>query len=213
MTSALSPDGVESFVRDGFVQIPGAFSRHTAEEGCALLWQEMGLSTDDPAGWTDAVVRLTGSGAPPFARAAAADRLHAAFDQLVGPGRWIPRTGLGTFPIRFPVLPDPDDTGWHCDGSFGGWPFRLNVRSRDRALLMLFLFSDVGEDDAPTRIRVGSHLDVPRLLAPSGDDGMTFLELGPLLEATATRPVVTATGAAGDVFLCHPFLVHAAQAH
>lgn len=38
---------------------------------------------------------------------------------------------------------------------------------------MLFLFSDVGEDDAPTRIRVGSHLDVPAALAPAGDEGMS----------------------------------------
>jgi hypothetical protein len=30
------------------------------------------------------------------------------------------------------------------------------------------LFSDVGEDDAPTRIRVGSHLDVPAALAAAG---------------------------------------------
>jgi len=102
-----------------------------------------------------------GSGAPPFERAANTERLQLAVDQLVGHGRWIRRSGLGTFPIRFPNLPEPDDTGWHCDGSFGESPYRLNLRSRGRALLMLFLFSDVGEDDAPTRIRVGSHLDVP----------------------------------------------------
>jgi hypothetical protein len=47
------------------------------------------------------------------------------------------------------------------------------VRSDDRALLMLFLFSDVGPDDAPTRIRVGSHLLLPLLLAPAGDAGLT----------------------------------------
>ena len=29
----------------------------------------------------------------------------------------------------------------------------------------------------------------------------------------AHRPVALATGQAGDVFLCHPFLVHAAQPH
>ena len=34
-----------------------------------------------------------------------------------------------------------------------------NITSRGRALLMLFLFSDVGESDAPTRIRVGSHIE------------------------------------------------------
>jgi len=35
---------------------------------------------------------------------------------------------------------------------------------------MLFLFSDVGEDDAPTRILVGSYLDAPRILEPAGDE-------------------------------------------
>jgi hypothetical protein len=40
----------------------------------------------------------------------------------------------------------------------------VNVTSRGRALLMLFLFSDVGELDAPTRIRSGSHLDVAPLV-------------------------------------------------
>jgi ectoine hydroxylase-related dioxygenase (phytanoyl-CoA dioxygenase family) len=123
------------------------------------------------------------------------------------------RSGLGTFPIRFPNLPEPDDTGWHCDGSYGDWPCRLNVRSRGRALLMLFLFSDIGPDDAPTRIRVGSHLDVPALLEWAGDDGMAFTDLARQLGPTTARPVAYATGSAGDVYLCHPFLVHAAQAH
>ena len=31
--------------------------------------------------------------------------------------------------------------------------------------------------------------------------------------ATAGLPEVTATGLAGTVYLCHPFLVHAAQPH
>jgi hypothetical protein len=31
--------------------------------------------------------------------------------------------------------------------------------------------------------------------------------------SSAHRPVVTATGDAGTVYLCHPFLVHAAQPH
>ena len=141
------------------------------------------------------------------------ERLHVSFDQLVGPGRWVKRSGLGTFPIRFPNRPEPDDTGWHCDGSFGDWPYRLNLHSRGRALLMLFLFSDIGDQDAPTRIRVGSHLDVPPILAPAGEQGMSFLDLAHRLGSTSTRPIAYATGSAGDVYLCHPFLVHAAQSH
>ena len=88
----------------------------------------------------------------------------------------------------------------------------MNVYSRERALLMLFLFSDVGPDDAPTRVRVGSHLDVAPLLQPAGREGMIGAEASVLADrASVTRPVVPATGEAGDVYLCHPFLVHSAQ--
>jgi hypothetical protein len=78
----------------------------------------------------------------------------------------------------------------------------------------LFLFSDVGDADAPTRIRVGSHLDIARLLAPAGESGLTLRELAANgLAETNGRDEVLATGDAGTVYLCHPFLVHAAQPH
>ena len=35
----------------------------------------------------------------------------------------------------------------------------------------------------------------------------------PWVPETGGRPEAVATGDAGTVFLCHPFLVHAAQAH
>jgi hypothetical protein len=41
----------------------------------------------------------------------------------------------------------------------------MNVRSRERGLLVLFLLSDVDADDAPTELKVGSHRDIPRLRA------------------------------------------------
>ena len=80
-----------------------------------------------------------------------------------GLGRWRAQDGLGgTTPVRFPVEGDPGDDGWHIDGSYShDDEYWVNVRSDGRSLLMLFLFSDVGEDDAPTRIRVGSHLEYP----------------------------------------------------
>ncbi|MGV3711276.1 MAG: phytanoyl-CoA dioxygenase, partial [Gemmatimonas sp.] len=89
-----------------------------------------------------------------------------------------------------------------------------NINSRGRALLMLFLFSDVGENDAPTRIRVGSHRQIARQLAPHGDAGVTLGELATNgFEESADCREVLASGAAGTVYLCHPFLVHAAQPH
>jgi ectoine hydroxylase-related dioxygenase (phytanoyl-CoA dioxygenase family) len=88
---------------------------------------------------------------------------------------------------------------------------RVNYRSRARGLLALYLLTDVDEASAPTRLRPGSHLDTARVLAPAGDAGMAWLEAAQAAAAaTAHLPTAAATGRAGDVFLCHPFLVHAA---
>jgi hypothetical protein len=166
------------------------------------------------------VVRIGQIPNPLFREAANTPRLRTAFDTLVGPGRWQPLGSLGTFPIRFPSPADPGDCGWHIDASFGSenepdfLKWRVNIASKGRALLMLFLFSDVGEDDAPTRIRVGSHFDIARRLASHGDEGLTIGELAATEFAESShRPEVRATGPAGTVYLCHPFLVHAAQHH
>ena len=129
---------------------------------------------------------------------------------------------LGTFPVRFPSTEDPGDAGWHIDPSFaspGSDPadflsWHANVTSKGRALLMLFLFSDVGPDDAPTRLRAGSHLDIARTLAPAGENGLSLRELAANgFSETAARPEALAMGPAGTVYLCHPFLVHGAQPH
>jgi hypothetical protein len=212
---ALTNSQIQQFIEDGFIRLDNAFPREIADAGREILWRETGCDPHDPTTWTKPVIRLNGYADEPFQQAVNMPLLHAAFDQLVGAGRWEPRYSLGTFPIRFPHPDDPGDAGWHADASFAGedGSWRLNLQSKGRALLMLFLFSDVGEDDAPTRIRVGSHLDVPRLLEPAGEAGLSYLELGAQLDVTAHRPLALATGDAGTVYLCHPFLIHAAQIH
>lgn len=102
--------------------------------------------------------------------------------------------------------------------SFGDSPdfmeWRVNVKSSGRALLMLFLLSDVGRNDSPTRIRKQSHAVIARELLPYGLAGASLRRLSADgFASTADCEVVLATGAAGTVYLCHPFLVHAAQPH
>ena len=217
----LTSDDIQGFITNGFVRVDRAFTREIAEQGRAILWRDSGCDPLDRATWTRPVVRLGGSSDEPFRAAANTPRLLGAIDQLVGAGRWVPLNNLGTFPIRFPHQGDPGDTGWHVDGSYSPpenadasfFSWRVNVHSKGRALLMLFLFSDVGDCDAPTRIRAGSHWDVARILAPAGENGMSFMELAQRLEETAGKREVLATGEAGTAYLCHPFLVHAGQAH
>lgn len=222
MNTVLDPEAVQFFIENGFIRLDRAFPKELAAEGRAILWRDMGCDPLDRGTWQRPVVRLGGYNDAPFRQAANAPRLVAAFDQLVGAGRWIPREGLGTFPVRFPSDGDPGDTGWHVDASYPPPPnetdqtifrWRINLFSRDRALLVLFLFSDIDAVDAPTRIRAGSHQDVARILAPSGEKGLSFVQLTERLEASADRPEVLAVGEAGTVYLCHPFLVHAAQRH
>lgn len=218
-TNPLDADDIASFIRDGFIRVDQAFSRETAEEARAILWKATGYDPHDRSTWTKPVIRLDQFGQPPFQKAANTALLHRAFDQLVGPGRWLPLATLGTFPVRFPSNDPPGDDGWHIDASFGHdhpdfMEWRANINSKGRALLMLFLFSDVGPDDAPTRIRVGSHIDIARQLAPAGKAGLTLRELAAGgFAASANREELSATGEAGTVYLCHPFLVHAAQRH
>jgi hypothetical protein len=189
----LDDEQIEAFVQDGFVRVESAFPRSVAAECRERLWEATGCDPNDATTWIRPVIRIGGLDDAPFQVAATTDRLHETFDQLVGVRRWLPRVGLGTFQCR--------------QHSVGG--YRINLVSRGRALLMLFLFSDVGNDDAPTRIRVGSHLRLPSLLAPYQHDGTSLAELPPLEDLR----VVEAVGRAGDVYLCHPFLVHAAQPH
>ncbi|HMJ78674.1 MAG TPA: hypothetical protein VK507_22010, partial [Iamia sp.] len=164
------------------------------------------------------VVRITGRHAGLFAEPGLAPRLITATDAIVGGGRWVVQHGMGTFPIRVPHPDEPGDDGWHIDVSlppdddpdtvdYSRWG--VNARSDGRAVLWLLLFSEIGVDDAPTRIRVGSHLEVARALAPTGDATTSPYPFPPLDHL----PIALATGSPGDGFLCHPFLVHAAQRH
>jgi len=208
---------IESFMRDGFVTIPGAVPDHVVDACVDLLWKEIGLDRENPSTWAEPICWVGGMSQPPFIQAMHSPAVLEACERLAGPGRWKPRGSMGSFPLRFPHADEPDGLGWHVEGSYkpeGATTWWTNVRSRDRALLALYLLTDVAIEDGPTRIRVGSHRAVPRVLAPYGEDGAPGPTFAPeLVAATEHCDVGYATGRAGDVYLCHPFLVHAAQAN
>jgi hypothetical protein len=213
----LSQTEIDSFVADGYVAVRDALPAGVLRACQDEIWSALGdrgVQHDDPSTWRDPVVRIDCPETEAFAAAGTQPVLWEAFDQLIGAGRWWRRRGVGgTIPVRFPGQADPGDAGWHIEASFeknGDW--RVNYRSRERGLLALYLFSDVDTDSAPTRVRPGSHRDAARILMPAGDEGMPFPRAAMLAaQASADRPTALATGRAGDVILCHPFLVHAAS--
>jgi hypothetical protein len=213
----LSPAEIDAFVADGFIAVRGAVPDAVLDACRAEIWSALaagGVRPDDPLTWPEPVVRISCPDTPAFAAAGTQPVLWEAFDQLIGPGRWWRRPGVGgTIPVRFPSPADPGDAGWHIEGSFDkGGEWWVSYRSRGRGLLALYLFSDVDADSAPTRVRPGSHRDAARILQPAGPAGLPFGRAARLAaQASAARPTALVTGRAGDVFLCHPFLVHAAS--
>jgi hypothetical protein len=203
---------LDAFMADGYLKVHQAASRTAADAARAALWQQLGLSPDDPERWSAPVLwaaDMTGEG--PFGELVRSPALAAVLDQICGTGGWLPRGALGNIPVRFPVSPPDDDRGWHIDAntpqSDGSWA----VTGRPHTVLLLTLLSEVGPSDAPTRIRAGSHRDVASVLGP---DPVDMAEMGRMVDdASAQRPVVHATGAPGDTYVLHPFTVHAANEH
>jgi hypothetical protein len=178
MEGILNSQQIDQFITQGFIRIDHAFTPEIAVQVRNILWNDLGLDRNDPSTWTKPVVRLGMYSHDSFVASANTPVLHAAFDQLVGEGKWLPCRSMGTFPVRFPSDEDPGDAGWHVDASFPGddpanfLAWRVNINSKGRGLLMLFLYSDVSERDAPTRIRIGSHADVARALQAEGEAGL-----------------------------------------
>ena len=203
---------VDAFIRDGYVVIRGAFGTDTAAACRAAIWDCMagqGIREDDPATWPP-LAELDDLASGPFAAAGTSPALAAACDELIGPGRWTSPVNVGgAVVVRFPSE-ERANAGYHIEGSYDGpGGYWVNVRSKARGLLALYLFTDVGPGDAPTRLMCGSHLAVPRFLAPYGETGACAD--GVFWRPSALcLPTAHATGRPGDIYLCHPFIVHTA---
>jgi hypothetical protein len=207
---------IEAFMRDGYTVVRGAFDADTAaacRDGIWAVLAEEGVDRHDRSTCTRPAVRINTPPGEAFRTASRSPRLAEAYDLLIGEGRWAPRDDVGgTVPVRFPSEEYPGEIGWHIEGTFwGGTEYWTNVRSSTRGLLALFLFSDVGPWDAPTRLVLGSHLYAAAALAPAGEEGMPGGDVPELLRPSVLcRAIAEATGQAGDVYLCHPFIVHTA---
>ncbi len=202
-----------AFARNGYARLERPGLRAAADEARALLWARIPPSPVDRSTWTQAVVWTADlSGVGPFGRLAGGRELAGALDEICGPTGWRPRLCLGNIPVRFPGRSAVDDRGWHIDANTPQPDGTWLVSGRPHTMLILTLLSEVGPDDAPTRIRVGSHHDAATVL--DGRTAGSAADFGPLLdEASAGRPVEYATGSPGDVYLLHPLCVHAADEH
>ena len=211
---------LDSFARDGYLAVRGAVDAGTVAACQELIWAAMerrGVRRGDPGSWPPLVQGMDDLAGEPLLAAYLAPGLTAAYDELIGPGRWersVRSADIGeTVVVRFPAEGERANAGYHIEGSYaapdGSGAYWVNIRSRNRGLLALILFTDVRRHDAPTRLLCGSHLAVPRFLAPYGEAG-TDSDADFWRPSTLCLTAAHATGKAGDAFLCHPFMVHTA---
>jgi hypothetical protein len=89
-----------------------------------LIWTAMerrGIRQDDPGGWPALVQGMGDLTGAPLVAAYTAPALTAAYDELIGPGRWTrsvrPADTGETVVVRFPAEDERANAGYHIEGS------------------------------------------------------------------------------------------------
>ncbi len=206
----LTTEQINNFIDRGFCTLSGAFTAGQAAAARRRLWRRMeqkaGIRKSDSSTWPpnyDIEEHLDS----PEVTACFTDRLAAAVEQLVGPGRWSGIRRWGFWPVNFSFGADrPYDypsTSWHIDGNW----FRHTINSPHQGLLVIGLFTDIEQRWGGTVLALGSHKRTARVLA-GHPGGIHHREL---FREVLRQPIGNfheITGAAGDVVLAHPFLFH-----
>ncbi|HEX6686819.1 MAG TPA: hypothetical protein VF062_28900 [Candidatus Limnocylindrales bacterium] len=209
-TRVLTAEEAEQFVERGYVVIRGCFTREAAAEYTSTIWTRLGYREDEPDTWEKSSIHMPSHRDidirefAPKAWGAVCDLVGGA--QRVQPYRWrdafIVNLWEGADRPWEPA--SPSSPGWHKDGDF----FRHFLDSPEQGLLTLVLWSDVQHRGGATFVAADSVGPVARFLAehPEGvyPASFPFERL-----VSGCEDFVEATGQVGDVYLLHPFILHA----
>lgn len=218
MSALLSDAQIEHFVQYGFIHLPGCFDASpgsTARSWVEESWVRNGFDPDDQSTWPLDKIHM-----PHTESAAVRDFAPKAWDAICalcgGEDRLAgePRFGNG-FIANYGwgrdqpwVPPGPEAEGWHKDGDF----FLHFLDSPEQGLLIVVYYTDVGEKGGGTYIAPDSIGLVARFLAnrPEGVHPFGFPR-GEHSLIRQCRDFREVTGKAGDVFLLHPYMLHASS--
>lgn len=209
----LTAEDATHFLDNGYVVLRGCFSREAAAEFTAPIWDRLGYDERDPSTWAEPSVHMPARRQLDVREFA--PRAWDAVCDLVGGADRIakdrPYTWNDAFIVNLcegaerPWAPaSPGAPGWHKDGDF----FRHFLDSPEQGLLTLVLWSDVRHQGGATFVAADSVGPVARYLAdhPQGIRPGDY-PTGDLI-ARCSR-FAEATGAVGDVYLLHPYILHA----
>lgn len=211
LQNVLNAEDIRHFIQKGYVVIKEGFPKETAAEWAALCCHRLGIDPHDRATWHTDRVHMPGTKSvkvDEFAPKvwAAACQLCGGEDRVVSPWHWSDHfiVNLGERSDD-PWMPaGPDCPGWHKDGDF----FRHYLDSPEQGLLTLVLWTDVIHQGGPTYLAADSVSVIAKFMAdhPEGvlPGGFDFRA-----RVRECREFAEATGEAGDVYLIHPYALHA----
>jgi len=215
-TSVLSEADIENFLVHGFVHLkncfdtaPGSVAHRWVEES----WLRNGISPTDRGTWPNDKIHMPATETmkvrdfSPYAFSAICE-LCGGEDRVKGDISWgnsfIANYGFGR--DKEWAAPSPKAVGWHVDGD----TFLHFLDSPEQGLLIVALFSDIHPQGGGTFIACDSVQKVVRHLAshPEGTGPFDIPNEELIAQCRDCRETV---GKAGDVFLLHPFILHASS--
>jgi hypothetical protein len=212
----------QQFVEQGFIAIRGCFTREAAAEYTSTIWTRLGYDPDDRSTWAESSIHMPGHRSIDITQFAP-KAWGAICDLLGGADRVAPYTWNDAFIVNLWEGADrpwedasPAAPGWHKDGDF----FRHFLDSPEQGLLTLVLWSDVQHQGGATFVAADSVGPVARFLAdhPEGayPPRIAWTGVEPRPAYFPWRELVgqcasfaEATGEVGDVYLLHPYILHA----
>lgn len=205
----LSAEQSKHFLDKGYVVIHDCFSAKAAAELTETMWTRLGFDPADQSTWAATSVHMP-SHQQIDVREFAPKAWEAACDLVGGEDRVaLPYSWGDGFIVNLsegadrPWAPaSPDSGGWHKDGDF----FRHFLDSPEQGLLTLVLWTDVVHQGGATFVACDSVGPVARRLAEH-PEGLLPGQFGDLINECSD--FAEATGRVGDVFLLHPFILHA----
>lgn len=207
----LSDADLDHFVTKGYVLVKGAIPRETALAWGNEAYLRLGYDPEDNSTWEKERLHMPAHKQVPVSEIA--PKAWEAMIQLAGGADRIrqPATWGDSFIANFGERASeewkpagPDCPGWHKDGDF----FLHFLDSPEQGLLVIPLWTDVVHQGGPTYIATDSLPVIARFLAdrPEGVQPNGFDFRARIQEC---KEFGEAVGEAGDVYLLHPFMLHA----
>ncbi len=206
----LTSEQREQFLAEGHIVIKGAFPRKQSLEWVRDECARAGYDVDDPQTWRKPYERMElhhQEKLEEFAPTA----WEASVDLMGGRECVKNRPKISLFAMNFSQgadqpyqPPSAASRGWHKDG----WHFRHFLDSPEQGLLGIPLFTDVLPQGGATFLAADSVPVVARFLADH-PEGVLPDDFDPKILLAECRDFREATGDAGDVYLLHPYLLHA----